>query len=290
MARYLGWLANTVCFVLCCFFAARTVNAVIGSALSGAPHEAVAAPSSELVADATWSDREVILSRNLFNASLLAPAGAAIEQDLEATRLPLTLLGTVSALEPENAWAAIEDRDSRETRVVKTNEEIRPGVPVTRIERKRVVLMENGSPRELLLAEDEVAAAAVPAARPFQGRRAAFANRRPPAGRMPELVDNAAETPVRNPAALFSQARLLPKYENGQMVGIEINAIKAGSAFETIGLVNGDVITELNGTTIDSPEASASVMMGLMQSETVNLRVKRGGTVQNLSGPMPPAN
>ena len=47
MARYLGWLANTVLFVLCCFFAAETVNAVIGSTLVAAQ-----GPRAAAVADA----------------------------------------------------------------------------------------------------------------------------------------------------------------------------------------------------------------------------------------------
>jgi hypothetical protein len=157
MARYLGWLANSVLFALCCWFAANTLNAVIGSALGVASDEAAAPTETAPDSEPSWDERQVIFGRNLFNASLLAPAGGAeIKEDLEATRLPLTLLGTVSALDPANAWAAIEERDTHANRVVKVNDELRAGVSVLRIERRRVVLMENGSPRELALAEDEI--------------------------------------------------------------------------------------------------------------------------------------
>ena len=140
MARYLGWLANTVLFVLCCLFAARTVNAVIGSSLATSPEPAVAPAETQLAAAPSWNDRQVILNRNLFNASLLAPAGqTAIEEDLEATKLPLTLLGTVAALEPENSWAAIEDRETKLTRTVRIDDELRPSATVLRIERRRIV-------------------------------------------------------------------------------------------------------------------------------------------------------
>jgi general secretion pathway protein C len=284
MARYLGWLANSVLFTLCCLFAANTVSAVIGSTLDVAP-DAVASPTeAKPAAVSTWSDRQVILTRNLFNASLLAPAGAKeVEEDLEATRLPLTLLGTVAALEPENAWAAIEDRETKQTRTVRVNDTVKPGATVQRIERKRVVLIENGSPRELLLAEE--GAPLVAATQPGRAtsvprpRRAPGPIARRPLDTRPEVTSPEppadAAPDVRNPATLFSQARILPKYENGQMVGVQLNAIKPGSMFEQIGIQNGDVIKELNGIKIDSPEQSAKILLEFVDAKSFNVVVDR---------------
>jgi general secretion pathway protein C len=277
MTRYLGWLANSVFFALCCLFAANTVNAIVGSVLGVAPVVAPTAAAATASASPSWETRQVILDRNLFNASLLAPAGGPIE-DLEATRLPLTLLGTVAALEPENAWASIEDRESQLTRTVRVNDELRPGVQVVRIERKRVVLNENGSPRELLLAEEEgtTVAAAGPAIpiqtmQPRRRRAMNFVGSRLPEGTPPESTDPSLNNAnIRNPATLFSQARILPKYENGQMVGVQVSAIKPGSMFETCGLRNGDVITEMNGIRINSPEESAKILLDLVDAKVIN--------------------
>jgi general secretion pathway protein C len=275
MARYLGWLANTVLFALCCLFAAKTVNAVIGSTLAVASEPVRSSTQTQAIAAASWNDRQVILTRNLFNASLLAPAaGGAVEEDLEATKLPLTLLGTVAALEPENAWAAIEDRETKQTRTVRVNDTVRAGATVQRIERKRVVLIENGSPRELVLAEEgtvQLAAVPPPRAAVPRPRRAPGPGFRPP---------TPAEVPpldARNPAALFSQARILPKYENGQMVGVQLNAIKPDSMFEKIGIQNGDVIKELNGIKIDSPEQSAKILLEFVDAKTFTVVVDRTG-------------
>jgi general secretion pathway protein C len=288
MARYLGWFANCVLFVLCCFFAARTVNAVVGAALGSAPAVAVAAARAQAPAAPTWDDRQAILTRNLFNASLLAPSGpVAVEEDLEATRLPLTLLGTVAALEPANAWAAIEDRESRASRIVRVNDELRPGVTVSRIERRRVVLIENGSPRELVLAEDEAAGAptAVPVARRSPPPRRAAAQ---PARPEPEPEQIQAGTPdMRNPAALFAQARILPKYENGAMVGVQLNAIKQGSLFEQIGFKNGDVIRELNGIKIDSPEQSAKILLEFVDAKSFSVVYENREGIQNRNFTVP---
>lgn len=286
MARYLGWLANTVLFVFCCLFTAKTVNAVIGSSLAASAESAVSPAETQVAAAPTWDDRQVILTRNLFNASLLAPVGpAAIEEDLEATKLPLTLLGTVAALEPENAWAAVEDRDSKLTRTVRVDDELRPGATVLRIERRRIVLEENGSPRELLLAEDPaVVAVAKPSGRtPVPRPRRAPAPRQLPQAAAPPQPQTAPPLDVRNPATLFAQARILPKYENGQMIGVQLNAIKPGSMFEQIGIKNGDVIKELNGIKIDSPEQSAKILLEFVDAKSFNVVVDRPEGMQTFT-------
>ena len=48
---------------------------------------------------------------------------------------------------------------------------------------------------------------------------------------------------LRDPSELLSQARVIPKYEQGQMVGVQVNAIKPGSLFQEIGRRDGDLIT-----------------------------------------------
>jgi general secretion pathway protein C len=85
----------------------------------------------------------------------------------------------------------------------------------------------------------------------------------------PEGLDDA----IRNPADLFSQARILPKWEDGQMVGVQVSAIKPGSLFEELGIADGEVITQLNGIEINSPEASAEVMLELSEAKELNVTV-----------------
>ena len=78
---------------------------------------------------------------------------------------------------------------------------------------------------------------------------------------------------ANNPAALFSQARILPKYEEGQMVGVQLNSIQAGSLFEQIGIQNGDTITEFNGIQITSQQDSAAVLRQLTEASEFNVTV-----------------
>src|SRR5262249_50687387 len=156
---------------------------------------------------------------------------------------------------------------------------IRGQAKVVRIERRRVVLDEGGALRELALEESDggpKVAALAPAA--------AHANLRRPARALPQPQQQPpppAEAPpattARTPAQLFPDARILPKYAEGQMVGVQVSSIKPGGVFEKMGLQDGDVITELNGVRIDSPEQSAKILLQLTSTDTFTLQVDRAG-------------
>ena len=94
------------------------------------------------------------------------------------------------------------------------------------------------------------------------------------------LKELASQNGSRNPTAIFSQARILPKYENGQMVGIELSKIEEGSFYEKAGLNDGDIVTSLNGVAIDTPSASKELIEAFTSAETITAEVRRssGGT------------
>ncbi len=287
MARYASWVVNGALAALACFLLAQSVNSVFAALLTTVPSgDALAAAQTPLPAGRAWTDYEVILTRNLFNASTLQPEAVVVSEEemvLEATELPLTLLGTAAADDSELSWAAIEDRESHQTLVLRIGDGVRNQALVRRIERKRIVLEEKGALRELALEEPADLATTPgpvrPAARPVARRRA-------PQPLLPEIPVAPEEGP-RNPARLFSEARILPKYEAGQMVGVQVSAIKPGSLFEQMGIQEGDVITELNGIRIDSPEQSAKILLELTSSEEFILQVEGAAGTRTLNAALP---
>jgi len=294
MARYLSWFANSVLFVLCCYLVADSANEVFAALLTPKPEDATPAPVTREAERRAWADREIILKRNLFNASLLAPPAPIGEpvEDLEETRLPLRLIGTAASIPAKHSWAAVRDLTANETAIVQVNDPLNAAI-VQRIDRRRIVLSESGVLRELVLDDGKPAVAPLP----LRGRRPAVSPRRPATSARrnrepPTLPDrealrklaenrfqverNDVEDLTRNPADLFSQARILPKYEEGRMVGLQINAIKPGSLFEEIGIESGDVITKLNGVAIDDPQESAKVLAEFSEAESFTVDVERG--------------
>jgi general secretion pathway protein C len=306
MGQTVSWLANTALFVLCCFFVADTANAVFAALLAPTPVEAATTGAPALPSHRSWNDRQVILSRNLFNASILAPANPdpIEDEDLEATRLPLKLRATAAANEPELSVAVVEMLDSGKTRLVRVGEELGNNAPVLRIERRRIVLSENGAPRELVLekpgGETEVrqtsrrtrtgrsARSSSRLSRSSRsGRRSAATadrGRRSGIERLAEdrysVQRSEIDEVVSNPSALLSQASITPEYDDdGGMLGLKVRAIKPGSVFEQVGIENDDVIVEFNGVSIDGPEQMARVMKDLGSSDELNFVLEGGRQV-----------
>ncbi len=303
MGRGLSWLANAALFVFCCSLVADTANAVFAALLDPGPVAAVAGQHSPSRAQ-SWQDRQVILSRNLFNASTLAPPVEIPPEDLEATRLPLKLHATAASNDSTQSLAIVEDLESGESTVVRVGGDLCKGkATVLLIERKRVVLTENGTTRELTFDEARSAESSRKA-RPSRSRasrsspksskssRLARRSRRPTPAPAPAREDiqplakdrfavtpEAVENLVRNPGALLEQASLVPEFQDGQMIGVQIRKPKPGSVFEQLGLQDGDVIVELNGIPIDSPEQTARILAEISADEPATIGLAGGRTV-----------
>lgn len=292
MGRIAIWSANSCLFVLCCWLVAASLNQVAAAMLTPAaaapPLRARAEPAAS---QRSFAERQIILERNIFDvSSVIAVAPAVVqEEELEATRLPLRLLGTAASSRPELSWAAVEDQDQRKEVVVKLGDPLAGQAKVVGIERRRIILDNRGQREELAL-EDDAGEAPTPRSarartmrRPNRPSRAAARPANNPAGeaRVRRLAENrfqvnrkdVVELAGRNPAEIFSSARILPKYDGGQMVGIQLNNVKEGSLFQEIGIQDGDTITQFNGIQIDSPQGSAEVLRELTQAERFEVTV-----------------
>ena len=162
--------------------------------------------------------------------------------------LTLTVLGTFAANEPSLSRATLHDRESQQTLVVGVGDEIGGQALVVAIERERVVLREHGALRELTLEGAGQARAHVV----VPGRDDRFAR----SGSERTIFDR-----------LLGQGQVLPKFEDGQMIGLQVSAIQAGGLYDEIGLENGDVITEFNGDPIDSQAKTAKVLQQMSEED-----------------------
>lgn len=295
MNRYAIWAVNAGLFTLCCWLVAGVIAEVGAAQLAPDPGLVVARAVPDEAPRRTRPDRGQIVERNLFNSAELAAAEPEPEpeptEDLEETKLPLRLLGTAASDDDTLAWAAVDDLEERKHKVVATGGEVKPDVTVVQIERGRVVLRNRGKLEELNLAEDTPTD--VVARRPTRPpRRTALRERRESlASRVRQVAENRFEVDnedvqevVRNPASLFSEARILPRYEEGQMIGVQLNAIKEGSLFEQVGLQDGDTIVEFNGQSLGSPAESAQFLQQLIDGEPFDvLAVGEDGAEKTLT-------
>ncbi len=280
-------LANVALFVVSCALVANVINQVAGAMLLPDRPPALNAQTPTAAPNRPWSDRQQILDRNLFDAHVATielPPEPEPEEDLQETRLPLKLLGTIASSERVAASAAIEDEKTRKHQVVQVDDAIlgHSGVTVLRIERGRVVL-QNGDRREELTLEDDIHVAAAPS-RPDPTPRSRRSSRRTSQSVKDRLDALAEEGGGRSPAAIFTQARILPKYEDGEMVGIQLSKIEPDSFYEKVGLQDGDVVQELNGIKIDNPSASRELLEAFSRAESLEATViSADGTPRQIS-------
>ena len=74
-------------------------------------------------------------------------------------------------------------------------------------------------------------------------------------------------------------AKIIPKWEDGEMVGMELREIEAGSLYDKVGLSDGDVIKSFNGIDLNSPAAGARVVSQFVEADSFSIELLGGETM-----------
>jgi general secretion pathway protein C len=91
------------------------------------------------------------------------------------------------------------------------------------------------------------------------------------------LKGDQIENALENLDQLMEQARIRPHIEDGKPSGISITGIKPNTVFRKMRLRNGDIITGVNGTPIESVEDAMQIFGDLSSAPEVQLEIKRRG-------------
>ena len=233
---------------------------------------------------APLTDYKAITSRNIFNSGnqpvTETPKTEAVDVDkLKETDLKLKLWGTVTG-QDKRAYAVIEDSKAREQNLYRAGDSIQKAV-VKLILREKVILRVDN--HDEILAMEEV--------RSSKGGRASnrsprsSSSRKLPVSSYPrkiKLKGAQIEKAMENLGQLMEQANLRPHIVDGQPAGISITGIKPNAIFRKMRLRNGDVITGLNGGSIESVEDAVKVVEQLSSGSNIQLQIKRRGREQTL--------
>ena len=88
---------------------------------------------------------------------------------------------------------------------------------------------------------------------------------------------------LSNLNVLATQARIVPHFEGGQGAGFKLFAIRPGSLYSMIGIQNGDVIKQINGDMINSPDKALEAYARLKNSNNIVIDVVRNGQKKTLT-------
>lgn len=223
------------------------------------------------------SQYRAITRRNLFNTSpdSVAPIQAINVDDLKETDLNLKLWGTVTG-QDRRAYAVIEDTKTRQQNLYRIGDSIQ-NATVKLILRQKVVLSVND--RDEVLGMEEIGAAKTDRQRPRVARRAASPPKLPVSSypRQLTLRSDQIESALENLDQLMNQARIRPHIEEGKAAGISITGIKPNTIFRRMRLRNGDIITGVNGTPIETVEDAMKIFGDLSSASEVQVEIKRRG-------------
>jgi general secretion pathway protein C len=220
---------------------------------------------------------QAISRRNLFNINIDTPKAQEKTnpikiETLKPTGLKLKLWGTVTGGAGKD-YAVIESKGG-EQNLYRAGDAIQEAT-VKLILRGKVVLNIGG--KDEILEMEEFPSAAKTRTRP--GRRPA--PRRVSSQRIP-LKRSEVENATKNINQLLENVQVRPHFENGQPKGLRLSRIKPNSIFRKMGLINGDVLTAVDGEPIVSVENSLSLYERLRSSDDVKIEIKRRGRIRTI--------
>jgi general secretion pathway protein C len=219
-----------------------------------------------------------ITKRNLFNTNpdtAAAPAQTINLDNLKETDLKLKLWGTVTG-KGRRAYAVIEDTKTRQQNLYRVGDTVQDAT-LKLILRQKVVLSVND--RDEVLGMEEAGTATRSASSPRVAQKGPTPPRLPisPNPRQLTLKSDQIENALENIDQLMEQARIRPHIEDGRPSGISITGIKPNTVFRKMRLRNGDIITGVNGTPIESVEDAMQIFGDLSSVPEVQLEIKRRG-------------
>lgn len=234
-----------------------------------------------------------------------APLELALEGEYPTSSLEVSLTGTLVAGDPSWSMAMLVDKGSKGSFSVKTGEMFMDSAKLVTVERERIII-ENGGQLEQIEIEGEQGPERQGGAPVTKNRFSSAPKAAPPAlntslntaikpakgddqlsdfrkgitksGNNNFSIDRGVlKKALENPKMFQDGARVLPNYSSGRINGFKVSGLKSGSIFSDLGVQSGDVITQVNGKPLNSPNEALKLYQKLGSAGDISIQVERGG-------------
>jgi len=267
-----------------------------------APHSAarpVADPASRAVPTTPpeqWTNL-FAPSQGMKLASRLPSASA--KSVSQAPRTAYVLVGTIVSSSPAARRAVLWAPGMKEPKAFREKEEVEPGAVLSSVERDRIWITRGGEREmlEILPVGSRTRASLSP---PAAGLRSVSPGAPQPSGtpsseapgdiRVERLADNRFSIDEEGVAQLtgninkfMTQVRLIPYFEGNKSAGYRIAAIRPGTTFEHLGFQGGDVLQQVNGLDLSSPEKLYTIFQNLKDEKRMSVNILRQGQKTTLT-------
>lgn len=216
-------------------------------------------------------DIQSVVSAHLFGVAAAEP-GAQDPANAPPSTANLVLTGTIATQDPKRGVAIISDGGPSKVYSVGDNV---GGATLHSVYLDHVILDRGGQLETLLL--------------PRQlgpGMRAAPVVRRSGADpRTVAAVANIRRLVQQDPGLLDQVMRTVPSYDSaaGKLRGFRAYPGRNRQIFSKLGLKPGDLVTAINGTTLDDPQRSQEVFNTIQTSDHVTVDIERAGQKQEIT-------
>ena len=293
LRKYL-WAVDGLVVAMCMIFLARASSTAIEKKLvvSGPPAKAaVRTPVASAAAPVYTKQIEEILKRNIF-CSACPPilgkpeegGGTPVAPPLQRTALNLKLLAIMFApppADPRWSMAIIRDNDSKSAGPYNVGSKLRDAT-IDDIVEDRVYLDFGGGRREYLDLLDRPqppagapAVAAAPSTDPLSAELDKGIKK---LGEHNYEVQRATvDSLLGNMGALAKGARIVPETRDGKPAGFRLFSVRPDGPFAKIGLLNGDVVSAINGLEMTSPDQALLAYTKLKTANHLSVAIERNG-------------
>lgn len=257
LALALGWM---VYYAVSVYFATTDLTLRLHNDVQGLA--ATAPEKLRLPARESSVDYEIIAKRKPFGELGSVAVPNAVPTSKPAPSVPLVLIGTFTS-QGEKPYAIIEDDKKHLQEVFMLDEKIFDDAVLKAIFSDRVEIERNGQRETLTL--DEAPEKGVQ----FKEGVANLEN--------DEFMIEEAELDkaLENLPLLLSQARAVPYFQDGKSVGLRLFAIRSGSLFERLGLLNGDILKSINGNSLADFSQAMTLFQKLKEDKSIGVVLER---------------
>jgi general secretion pathway protein C len=234
------------------------------------------------------ADFEIVLRRNIFDST--SPGAATLKSPQRepervapaaktAAKADLKLLGTVSAEDGSLALIGA----GRSMDLYRLGDDVPGGGNIREITRNLVTIQyRDGSVEVLSLYDTEPVKSPSSAGPPPSSEPAAENEKVKPVGNNQWVIDRGiAENARQNIGELLKSARMEPNLVNGNTEGFVVKMIQPGSLLADLGIRKGDVIMEVNGVELASPEKALQIFQQLREARHISIGLQRDGAPMN---------
>ena len=204
------------------------------------------------------------------------PVKTAVPSDAPDTRLKLTLRGALASDEPDNARAIIADAQGKDEQY-SIGDTLPGNAELSEIYPDRVILKRNGRYETLRLPVDTGPAGNRAVRRTVQSNRRVGATR----SRSQQRLAAVRQQLRQNPGEMQNMLRASVHTDDaGNMIGYALAPGNNPAMFAELGLMEGDVVVQVNDMRLNDPNNSGRALQALRSGEPVQVKLLRNGQEQ----------